>query len=654
MTLSVMTFAAVFGFAVLLFGWSCFRRFGLVTIGRPEDRFSDVPSRIRDTFVYAFAQKRVLQKPFGINHFVLFWSFMILMLANGEFLLHGLFPAVSFSVLPDWMYHPLVFVFDCVSLFALACVIIAGIRRAFRPPYPEAITLDSYVILSMIAVLMIAFFNLHGIEIATGIEPAKAFMPVSAAVGTMFHAGLTMENAGPSITFWWWVHAVVLLVFLNYLPYSKHMHILSSIPNCYFRRFDKANTLPTETFVKGGRFGVETLDQFTWKDLFDSYSCTECGRCQMACPASITGKPLNPRQIIHDLKVNLLHNGPAMKKGRKPTLPLVWNHGKGSITEDQIWSCTTCGACMEVCPVFIEQMPKILLLRRYLVEMKAQFPEELLNLFENMEQRSNPWGIAPVERTKWCSQMEVRPFDGSTEYLLYVGCAGAFDSRNKQVTVALATVLDAAGISWGILGREEPCCGDSLRRLGNEFVFDRMARDNVKMFREKGVKKIITMCPHCFSTLKNDYKQYGLDVEVVHHSVLIDGLLREGKLKLSGTVDLGTIVFHDSCYLGRHNEIYESPRDVIAQVTGRKPKEMERNRKDSFCCGAGGGRMWMEEHLGTRINLERVSEALGRNPDTVCVTCPYCMTMFEDGMKDKNAGNVAVKDIAEVVAEGLK
>ena len=654
MTPHVMTFAAVCGFAVALFAWSCWRRFGLVTIGRPEDRFSDAPSRIRDTFVYAFAQKRVLQKPFGINHFVLFWSFMILMLANGEFVLNGLFPAVSFSALPAWMYHPLALVFDCVSLFALACVIIAGVRRAIRPPFPEAVTLDSYVILSMIALLMIAFFNLHGIEIASGIEPAKAFMPVSAAVGALFHAGLPAQSAGPSIAFWWWVHAVVLLVFLNYLPYSKHMHILSSIPNCYFRRFEKANTLPAETFVKGGRFGVETLDQFTWKDLFDSYSCTECGRCQMACPASITGKPLNPRQIIHDLKVNLLHNGPAMKKGRKPTLPLVWNHGEGSITEDQIWSCTTCGACMEVCPVFIEQMPKILLLRRSLVEMKAQFPEELLNLFENMEQRSNPWGIAPVERTKWCAQIKVRPFDGSTEYLLYVGCAGAFDSRNKQVTVALATVLDAAGISWGILGREEPCCGDSLRRLGNEFVFDRMARDNVKLFREKGVKKIITMCPHCFSTLKNDYRQYGLDVEVVHHSVLIAELLRKGTLKPSRAVDPGTIVFHDSCYLGRHNEIYDPPREVIAQVTGRKPAEMERNRKDSFCCGAGGGRMWMEEHLGTRINLERVSEALNRNPDTVCVTCPYCMTMFEDGMKDKNAGKVAVRDIAEIVAEGLK
>ncbi len=651
-----LIFAAVFLASIILFIWSCVHRFGLVTIGKPEDRFQNVGARIRDTFIYAFVQKRVLQKPFGINHFVLFWSFMALLLANGEFIIHGIFPGLSFSILPTIMYHPLVLLFDLVSLFALACVIIAGIRRVLWPPYPEAITLDAYVILSMIALLMIAFFNLHGVEIATGKEQVStaAFMPISSAVGSLFYTGLPVENAESYIAFWWWMHAIVLLIFLNYLPYSKHMHILSSIPSCYFRRFEKANTLPMETFVKGNKFGVERVDQYTWKDLFDSYSCTECGRCQIACPASNTGKPLNPRQVIHDLKVNLLTNGYAIKRGQKPTLPLIGSNGEGSITEDVIWSCTTCGACMEVCPVFIEQMPKILQLRRYLVEMKAHFPEELLNLFENMEQRSNPWGIAPTERTKWCSQLNVKPFDNSTEYLLYVGCAGAFDSRNKQVTVALSTVLDAAGVSYGILGKEELCCGDSLRRLGNEFVFDKMARDNIKMFMEKGVKKIITLCPHCFSTLKNDYRQYGFEGEVIHHADLIDELLAKGKLKLKNSVNMGKVLFHDSCYLGRHNDIYEPPRNVIKKATGKGPEEMERNRDNSFCCGAGGGRMWMEEHLGTRINLERVSEAIKKNPDTVCVTCPYCMTMFEDGLKDKNADKIAVKDIAEVVAEGLR
>jgi len=649
-----MIFTMVLVFAALLFVWSCYSRFGLVTIGRPDDRFQKVAARILNTVIYAFAQKGVLQKPFGINHFALFWSFMVLLLANGEFIIRGLFPAISFSILPNTIYHPLVFLFDLASLLALVCVIIAGIRRVIWPPYPEAITLDAYVILSMVALLMIAFFNLHGVEIAIGKNPAAAAMPISSAFGAMFYTGLSMERAVPYITFWWWLHAIVLLTFLNYLPYSKHMHILSSIPSCFFRRLEKANTLPTETFLKGNKFGVETLDQFTWKDLFDSFACTECGRCQIACPATNTNKPLNPRQIIHDLKINLLTNGPVIKAGKKPTLPLIGNIGGGSITEDQIWSCTTCGACMEVCPVFIEQMPKILQLRRYLVEMKARFPEELLKLFENMEQRSNPWGIAPAERTKWCSLLNVKPFDSSTEYLFYVGCAGAFDSRNKLITISLVTILDAAGISWGILGKEELCCGDSVRRLGNEFVFDTMAKANIKVFKDRGVKKIITLCPHCFSTLKNDYRQFGFNGEVIHHTAFIYELLQSKKLKLKNSVDMGNIILHDSCYLGRHNDIYELPRDIISKATGKHAHEMERNRNNSFCCGAGGGRMWMEEHLGTRISLERVSEALKKKPNTICVACPYCMTMFEDGLKDKSTDKVLVKDIAEIVVEGLR
>ncbi|HEY6838326.1 MAG TPA: (Fe-S)-binding protein, partial [Geobacteraceae bacterium] len=330
--------------------------------------------------------------------------------------------------------------------------------------------------------------------------------------------------------------------------------------------------------------------------------------------------------------------------------------GEGTNTEDTIWSCTTCGACLEACPVLIEQMPKIVKMRRHLVQMEAKFPEELLNLFENMEQRSNPWGIAPSERTKWCGTLEVKPFDAATcEYLFYVGCAGTFDARQKHVTVALATILNAAGVSWGILGKDEKCCGDSLRRLGNEFVFEKMARDNVKLFQDKGVKKVIVQCPHCFTTLKNDYRQYGLELEVVHHSQLIEELLAQGKLKLDHNVtELGNIVFHDSCYLGRHNDVYEAPRSVIRSATGAAPTELERNRDNAFCCGAGGGRMWMEEHLGTRINLNRVEEALAAQANTVCVSCPYCLTMFEDGLKDKQAGDTKVRDIAEVVAEGMR
>jgi Fe-S oxidoreductase len=448
---------------------------------------------------------------------------------------------------------------------------------------------------------------------------------------------------------------VVLLGFLNYLPYSKHMHILSAIPNCYFHSLEKPNTQPREAFSEGQRLGAGDVDDFSWKDLLDSFTCTECGRCQTACPAAATGKPLNPRGVVHAIKANLLANADLLKMGERPQVPLIADTGEDACSEEAIWSCTTCGACLEACPVLIEQMPKIVKMRRYLVEMEARFPAELLTLFENLEGRSNPWGIAPSERSTWSAKLDVKPFEaGKTDYLFYVGCAGAFDSRQKQVTLALAAILDAAGVSWGILGRDEQCCGDSLRRLGNEFVFDRVARENVQLFRERGVTRIITQCPHCFTTLKNDYRQYGLELEVIHHAEFIQRLIAEGKLTLSRQVTgLGTIMFHDSCYLGRHNDIYRAPRQVIAAATGEAPAEFARNLNDSFCCGAGGGRMWLEEHSGTRINRERTGEALRAKPDTVCVSCPYCLTMFEDGFKDAGDGRTLVRDLAEVVASGL-
>jgi Fe-S oxidoreductase len=412
---------------------------------------------------------------------------------------------------------------------------------------------------------------------------------------------------------------------------------------------------PREEFAAGATFGVNAPERFTWKDLLDSFSCTECGRCQNACPAGLTGKPLNPRAVIHELKVNLLENGPALRRNGKADKPLIGAAAKGNTSEEALWACTTCGACMEACPVFIEQMPKIVQMRRHLVEMEAKFPDELLNLFENLEGRSNPWGIAPSERVKWCSTMEVKPFEqGKTEYLLYVGCAGSFDSRSKHVTVALAQLLDKAGVSWGILGKDEKCCGDSLRRLGNEYAFERVARENVELFRQRGVRKVITQCPHCFSTFRNDYRQYGLELEVVHHSELLRDLLRDGRLRANRQLpELGRTVVHDSCYLGRHNGVYEAPRQALAAATGSTPVEMARTRGDAFCCGAGGGRMWMEETVGSRVNVTRVREALAAQPRTICTACPYCMTMFEDGVKDANASAVNVRDVAEVVAEAV-
>ena len=660
MSINQTIYIPMFAVSILFFFYSCYSRLQLISLGTAENRTDRPGARLLGMFTYAFAQKRVVQRPFGVNHSLLFWAFLLLVLANGEFLLEGLFPSISLALLPDPLHHGLVFVFDVVSLLTLACVTIAFVRRLFFAPdylgneYSSPRSGEALLILAMISTLMLAFFMLHGAQIALG--DAAASRPISALFGKAL-AGLSIASLESVTLASWWVHAVVLLVFMNVLPRSKHMHILTAIPNTYFRSLDKPNTQPREEFIKDKRFGVGDVERFNWKDLFDSLTCTECGRCQDVCPAHNTGKPLNPRRIVHDIKVNLMQNGPALKDGKSASLPMInKEQAEGTCSEEALWDCTTCGSCVSVCPVLIEQMPKIVKMRRHLVQEKAQFPEELVNLFENLEQRSNPWGMAPSDRAKWSSQLDVKPFEaGQTEYLFYAGCAGSFDARIKQVTVNLALILDKAGISWGTLGKDEKCCGDSLRRLGNEFVFDRMAKENVQMFKDRGIQKVITACPHCLTTLRNDYRQYGIELEVVHHTELISRLLAEGKLNMNKQVEeLGKIIVHDSCYLGRHNDIYDAPRDVLSKVSGSTPLEFERNRESSFCCGAGGGRMWMEEQTGTRINRTRVKEAMEKNPDTICVSCPFCMTMFEDGLKDEQVKDVRVRDLTEIVAEALR
>jgi len=638
-------FLIVFSASMLLFAYSCYIKFGLVALGASENRTDNFGMRLGSMFKDAVGQSRVIKGPFGANHALLFWSFLGLLALNAEFLINGLIPAVSFTLLPTGIYAVLFNLFDIISLFVLVAVTAALIRKLFFPPYPEARSFEAYAILSMIGTLMLAYFCLHGAEIAMGEAKASSFISGIVARGL---AGASAEYLHSFGSIAWWIHAIVLLAFMNYLPYSKHMHVITALPNVFFRNFSQPVLMEREVFDIDTKFGVNRVDEFSWKDLLDSFTCTECGRCQDNCPANLTDKPLNPREMIHRIKDNLNANGKSVKNGAKVKLI---GDGDQSIDKDSIWSCVTCGACMAACPVFIEHMPKLVKLRRYLVEMEAEFPEELLNLFENMEQRSNPWGIAPSERTKWCSMLNLNEFSEETEYLLFVGCAGAFDSRSKQISLALTQVLDNAGVSYGILGKDELCCGDSVRKLGNEYLFEKMALKNVDMFIKKGVKKVITQCPHCFSTLKNDYKQYGLELEVIHHSELISQLISDGKLSLNKQ-HAEKIVFHDSCYLGRHNNVYEAPRSIIAGV-GSEVLEMDRNLDKSFCCGAGGGRMWMEEDLGSRINVARVKQALDQSPDSICVACPYCMTMFEDGLKDLDSQNVRVQDIAELTAKAL-
>jgi len=661
-----------FIFAILLvcglgfFLRNVFRLFAMVCLGRWENRFDHLWSRFRGMFLYAFLQLRVVSEKFGINHFLLFWGFMVLLLVNAQFFIAGVFPLFSFAFLGTVPYGILLFLADIMSLVVLLSVTISVIRRVFfRPPHIEP-TLDAFFILSLVASLMVAYFGVHACEIRLGEDNMFSWVPISHALSGLF-ATTAPETTHILARIFWWIHAIVLLFFLNYLPYSKHLHILTAIPNCFFRSFSFVTTVPRMIFKKGLTFGTSKVVQFSWKDLFDFLSCTECGRCESACPAHNTDKPLNPKQVIHEGKLNLLANGKVILSSRPAdtlasasqdasmVVPLI-NEREESVSTDAIWACTTCGACMVKCPVFIEHVPKLIELRRHLVMEKADFAEELIAFFENSEQRFNPWGITPTDRAKWAQELDVKILADGTEveYLFYVGCAGAFDSRNRQVTAAMTTILNAANLSWGILGTEEKCCGDSLRRLGNEYVFDQLVRDNIELFKKYGIKKIITYCPHCFSTLKNDYKQFDADFEVIHHTQFIHALIKQGKITLKGRNN-GRTVIHDSCYLGRYNEIYKEPREILKEASqGTAPLEMKRQGQESFCCGAGGGRMWMEELIGKRIYLERTQEALKTNPSTVAVACPYCMTMFEDGIKDEKAqDNVKVKDIAEIVVEAM-
>ena len=659
----VWGFVLFWGLTVLAAG-IFFQRFiqitKLISLGREGENTARTMKKILGAVGHFIAQtcqfKNIRKKDrAGIGHLFMMWGFLFFVTYYFFFIII----ASGFGV-PQMencsVYVVYCWIMDFVAPFVLIGALWGIIRRFFFHPtrLEGQRTWESLVILITVLLHPITHIGKIATQIAAGVAPAGQGMPnppISNAVAHLF----ANTNIAAWHTFWFWAHWAFVLVVLAIIAYTRYFHMFAAVINDIMLP-ERKGKLALIDLKDQKTFGVGRVDNFTQRQLMDTYACVVCGYCQDACPANYTKKPLNPRLIVRDVKSNLMTNGPLLLDKKEPSLVLIGGGKEGSIGEDALWSCTTCYACMEVCPVYIEHVPKIIEMRRHLVQIESKFPPELLNLFENMEQRSNPWGIAPSDRAKWAAELNVKPFEaGKTEYLFYVGCFGSFDARAKQVTVAITKILDAAGVTWGILGKDEKCCGDSLRRLGNEYVFDKMARENIKQYQDKGVTKIITECPHCFTVLKNEYPQYGAKFEVIHHTELINQLINEGKLKLNGSVDVGKMVIHDSCYLGRHNGIYEAPREAIKAATGKAPAEMERNLKRGFCCGAGGGRMWLEESQGNRINIERTEEALKQDPKTVCVACPYCMTMFADGLKDKGVDNkVQVLDVAEIVARGLQ
>ena len=663
MTLNSLLFFLVLLFALGLFGWNARRLIRYLKIGKTENRFDRPGERIAAVLKIAFGQTKLLREPFaGLLHFLVFWGFVILLAAVLESIGEGLLPGFSFAFLGP-LYPPLLFLEDLFGVLVVVTVIIYLYRRILSPPKRLNVTghskWDAVFILCMILIVMVTMFGQNAARmVMMGHEDHARFL--SAWISPLF----TTDSAGTSYHLFFWGHMLSVFGFLNYLPYSKHLHVLTSIPNVYFSQLGpkgalKPINLADETLTK---YGATDVEDFTWKQLLDGYTCTECGRCTAACPANITGKLLSPKKIIVDLRARTFEKAPLSSNGGTATdgdssHQEVMAHQllDNFITEQELWACTTCMACVQECPVMIEHVDTIVDLRRGLVLNESRFPEELKTTFSNLERNFTPWGFGHAARADWADGLEIpRMTDGgSADVLFWVGCAGAYDARYRKVTQAFAGLMKMAGIKFAILGTEEKCTGDPARRMGNEYLAQTLVTENVATLNKYGVKKIVVTCPHCLQSLGKEYRQFGGNYEVVHHTTFLKQLVDEGRIKLS-LEKMSKIVFHDPCYLGRYNDEYDSPRSII-DLVGKEQLEMKRSRDKSFCCGAGGGRMWMEEREGKRVNIERTEEALSTNPDVIGTGCPFCMTMLTDGVKANEATErVQVKDVAELLWEAVR
>lgn len=659
MPAQAFVFALVLLLALGFFGWNTRRLISYLRVGRKENRFDQVGARLKNVAAIAFGQTKLLREPVaGILHFFIFWGFVILLGAVLESTGEGLMPGFSFAFLGD-LYPPLVFLEDIFGAFVTVSVVMALYRRLISPPKRLRVSghskWDAILILAMILVVMVTMFGQNATRIVIGNGEAANARVISALLTRMFEP----ESAEFWFGFFFWGHILTVLAFLNYLPYSKHLHVISSIPNVFFASLEpkgalRAINLADETLTK---FGASDVEDFTWKQLLDGYTCTECGRCTAACPANNTGKLLSPKKIIVDLRARTLEKAPSMVQGNGGVPEEILQHQlvDNFISEQELWACTTCMACVQECPVMIEHVDSIVEMRRGLVLNESRFPEELKTTFSNLERNYTPWGFGHSARADWADGLDIPRVSDTmdAEILFWVGCAGAYDTRYRAVTQAFARLMKLAGIKFAILGTEEKCTGDPARRMGNEYLSQMLITDNVTTLNNHNVKKIVVTCPHCLQSLGKEYKQFGGDYEVVHHTTFLKQLIEEGRIKLSPDKK-ERITFHDPCYLGRYNDEYDAPRDIIDRVAADHV-EMKRSRDRSFCCGAGGGRMWMEEHEGKRVNIERTEEALALKPDVIGTGCPFCMTMLTDGVKASDAvERVRVKDIAELVWEAVQ
>jgi Fe-S oxidoreductase len=603
---------------------------------QPTDRSGDLSLRIRNEAVIVLGQRKLLQRLLpGLVHAFIFWGFLVLF----PTIVMAMIAAVDRHETIPWLgrqgwFAALVDVFVLLVLVGVMAAFF--IRKVLRPARFEGSHLgDADAILVLIAGVVLTLLGWHAARIAAGLNEWPAHWSfLSRQVARAFRTGDSAERG------FVWAHLCFIFGFLVYLPHSKHLHIATAAPNVWFARTRRRGRLEPLRFDVADeelRFGVGTVADLTWKQVLDGFSCTECGRCQEACPAWATGKVLSPKLLVMGIRDQVF----AESAG-----PIAGN----GVPEEMIWDCVTCGACVEACPVSIEHVDHIVDLRRHLVMVESSFPAEAEPMLRDVERSGNPWGKPQTERAAWVEGLGVRvlePGDAPPELLYWVGCAASFDERARKAAESTAKLLQAAGVDFAVLGPREACTGDPARRMGNEYVFQSYAEQNVATLNEAGIRRVVASCPHCFNTLANEYPDFGGRYEVVHHTELLAELLRDGRL--APARNAGSITYHDSCYLARHNDVLGAPRELVAAVG--EPVEMRRSGRKTFCCGAGGAHMWMEER-GRGINEERVREASETGADTLAVACPFCTVMLDDGVK-AGGSELRVADVSTLLAESL-
>ena len=669
-------------FAVALSGRRAEQLVRLIGVGQPApERFEGAGARLRAELVEVFGQRKLLKRPLpGIAHFLTFWGFVLLLTTILE--TWGELFSDSFAIPLVGHWSALGFVQDLVAVAVfVSLVLFAAIRLRESPARRErgsrfyrSHTGQAWLILGMIAAVVVTLLLYRGARAARGTLPYGDWAFASHAVGRLLD-GLSPTTLEALDTAFLLTHIVVITGFLVLVMYSKHLHIFTAPLNVAFsRRPDALGPLATikidpEEMSEEDVFGAGKVEDLKWKQLLDLVTCTECGRCQDQCPAWNTGKPLSPKLVITDLRDHmmakaplLLGDGPAeAPDGHAPDV-LSKDLVQDVVGYDVVWSCTTCGACVEQCPVDIEHVDTIVDMRRYQVLMESRFPSEAGTMLRNVENSGDPWGLGAGQRLAWTEGLDFEipvvtdKIPDDVEYLYWVGCAGALEDRARKTVQATARLLHRAGVTFAVLGPRESCSGDPARRLGNEYLYQMQARQNIETLELAHVRKVIASCPHCFNTLAREYPDLGGSYEVIHHSELLQRLVDEGRLAPSTPLEL-TVTYHDPCYLGRHNKIYDAPRKVLDAVPGVRAVEMHRCRERGFCCGAGGARMWMEERIGKRVNVERTDEALSTGADVIGTACPYCTVMLDDAVKQRQsegqAEGVRVLDVAQVLEESM-